>query len=152
MGPFNPQVVFLADGASAMGIRRNGTVATKPFKGENFFALLQDKVNEVLGDDARSVIGYSGPARRICPRPQVCPRTKPNIEPIKPTATIMGCSAMFERQATVPELSKRDVDVSLQCQTDQENVAPPIAHDNTNKWERNSVFLSSFAFPTPNIV
>eukprot|EP00959_Pyramimonas_sp_CCMP1952_P464211 9486215-Pyramimonas_sp.AAC.1 len=35
--------VFLADGASSMGVRRRGTSAAKAVSGDNFFHLLQEK-------------------------------------------------------------------------------------------------------------
>eukprot|EP00973_Karenia_brevis_P092477 12412603-Karenia_brevis.AAC.1 len=50
--------VFLADGASSMGVRHRGTSATTAVAGDNFFYLLQKKVDEVLGADTRPVIGY----------------------------------------------------------------------------------------------
>ena len=51
-------VVFLADGASSMGVRHRGAAATKAVKGENFFSLLQQTIDAELGTGTRPVIGY----------------------------------------------------------------------------------------------
>ena len=50
-------VVFLADGASSMGVRSKGKSTCKAVTGDNFFHLLQKKVDEVLGAGVRPVIG-----------------------------------------------------------------------------------------------
>ena len=50
--------VFLADGASSMGVRHKGTVATKAITGDNFFHLLQEKVDAELGAGERTIVGY----------------------------------------------------------------------------------------------
>ena len=50
--------MFLAYGASSMGVRHKGTSTNKAIKGDNFFHLLQERVDLALGSDQRSVIGY----------------------------------------------------------------------------------------------
>ena len=51
-------VVFLADGASSMGVRAKGAQASKAVAGDNVLHLLQAKINDTLGDAAKDVVGY----------------------------------------------------------------------------------------------
>ena len=51
--------IFLADGASVMGVRKKGTSADKAQEGKNVFALLQTKCDDLLADVPHAlVLGY----------------------------------------------------------------------------------------------
>jgi hypothetical protein len=50
--------VLVADGASELGVRRNGQVVESANDGDNFFHKMQARAKEVLGDSFPSILGY----------------------------------------------------------------------------------------------
>ena len=56
---YDKSAVFLADGASTMGVRRKGASASSAFQGKNFFSLLQKQRDEFCGTgEVPPILGY----------------------------------------------------------------------------------------------